>query len=78
MYGNRTIKDLRSNGPIGAQLNGNYCCPVKLLGGLSMLVKIDLNLLFVRIIGCYRSFLIKISAFYNAYSLKPKSKPLDE
>ena len=46
--------------------------------GLSVLVKIDLNLLFLRIIGYYRSFLVKISAFYNAYSLKLKTKPLDE
>ena len=45
---------------------------------LSVLVKIDLNLLFLRIIGYYRSFLVKISAFYNAYSLKLKTKPLDE
>ena len=30
---------------------------------LSVLVKIDLNLLFLRIIGYYRSFLVKISAF---------------
>ena len=42
---------------------------------LSVLVKIDLNLLFLRIIGYYRSFLVKISAFYNAYSLKLKTKP---
>ena len=40
--------------------------------GLSVLVKIDLNLLFLRIIGYYRSFLVKISAFYDAYSLKLK------
>ena len=46
--------------------------------GLSVLVKIDLNLLFLRIIGYYRSFLVKISAFYNTYSLKLKTKPLDE
>ena len=46
--------------------------------GLSVLVKIDLNLLFLRIIGYYRSFLVKISAFYNAYSLKLKTKPQDE
>ena len=45
---------------------------------LSVLVKIDLNLLFLRIIGYYRSFLVKISAFYNAYSLNLKTKPLDE
>ena len=45
---------------------------------LSVLVKIDLNLLFLRIIGYYRSFLVKISAFYNAYSLKLKTKPLDK
>ena len=45
---------------------------------LSVLVKIDLNLLFLRIIGYYRSFLVKISAFYNAYSLKLKTKLLDE
>ena len=45
---------------------------------LSVLVKIDLNLLFLRIIGYYRSFLVKISAFYNTYSLKLKTKPLDE
>ena len=37
--------------------------------GLSVLVKIDLNLLFLRIIGYYRCFLVKISAFYNTYSL---------
>ena len=46
--------------------------------GLSVLVKIDLNLLFLRIIGYYRSFLVKISAFYNAYGLKLKTKLLDE
>ena len=46
--------------------------------GLSVLVKIDLNLLFLRIIGYFRSFLVKISAFYNAYSLKLKTKPQDE
>ena len=40
---------------------------------LSVLVKIDLTLLFLRIIGYYRSFLIKISAFYNTYSLKLKT-----
>ncbi len=45
---------------------------------LSVLVKIDLNLLFLRIIGYYRSFLVKTSAFYNAYSLKLKTKPVDE
>ena len=50
----------------------------KTFWGLSVLVKIDLNLLFLRIIGYYRSFLVKISAFYNAYSLKLKTKPLDE
>ena len=46
--------------------------------GLSVLVKIDLNLLFLRIIGYYRSFLVKISAFYDAYGLKLKTKLLDE
>ena len=46
--------------------------------GLSVLVKIDLNLLFLRIIGYFRSFLVKISAFYNAYSLKLKTNPQDE
>ena len=46
--------------------------------GLSVLVKIDLNLLFLRIIGYFRSFLVKISTFYNAYSLKLKTKPQDE
>lgn len=46
--------------------------------GLSVLVKIDLNLLFLRIIGYFRSFLVKISAFYNTYSLKLKTKPHDE
>ena len=46
--------------------------------GLSVLVKIDLNLLFLRIIGYYRSFLVKISAYYNAYSLKLKTKPQDD
>ena len=50
----------------------------KTFWGLSVLVKIDLNLLFLRIIGYYRFFLIKIIAFYNAYSLKLKTKPLDE
>ncbi|ATV28754.1 hypothetical protein CTM63_06200 [Prevotella intermedia] len=34
--------------------------------------------LFLRIIGYYRSFLVKISVFYNAYSLKLKTRPLDE
>ncbi|EGQ11514.1 hypothetical protein HMPREF9136_2668 [Prevotella dentalis DSM 3688] len=43
-----------------------------------MLDKIDSNLLFVRIICYYRSFLTKISAFYNAYNLKLKTKPIDE
>ena len=49
----------------------------KIFWGLSVLVKIDLNLLFLRIIGYYRSFLIKISAFYNTYGLKLKTKLLD-
>ena len=31
-----------------------------------------------RIIGYYRSFLVKISAFYNDYSLKLKTKPPDK
>lgn len=50
----------------------------KTFWGLSVLVKIDLTLLFLRIIGYCRSFLIKRSAFYNTYSLKLKTKPLDE
>ena len=49
----------------------------KTFWGISVLVKIDLTLLFLRIIGYYRSFLIKISAFYNTFSLKQKTKPLD-
>ena len=50
----------------------------KTFWGLPVLDKIDSNLLFVRIICYYRSFLTKISAFYNAYNLKLKTKPLDE
>ena len=49
----------------------------KTFWGISVLVKIDLTLLFLRIIGYYRSFLIKISAFYNTFSLKQKIKPQD-
>ena len=49
----------------------------KTFWGISVLVKIDLTLLFLRIIGYYRSFLIKISAFYYTYSLKQKTKPQD-
>ena len=56
------------------QLLWNYYRKLLLSGktflGISVLVKIDLTLLFLRIIGYYRSFLIKISAFYNTFSLK--------
>ena len=64
---------------LDVRLSINICKNLLLSGKtfleLSVLVKIDFNLLFLRIVGYYRSFLVKTSAFYNAYSLKLKTKP---
>ena len=32
----------------------------------------------VNLFAYYRAFLVKISAFYNAYSLKLETKPMDK
>ena len=43
-----------------------------------MLDKIGLTYDFINLFGYYRAFLVKISTFYNAYSLKLKTKPMDK
>ena len=33
---------------------------------------------FINLFGYYSAFLVNISTFYNAYSLKLKTKPMDK
>ena len=61
---NKVLENLTKAGEIRRLSKGRYykiLVSDKTFLGLSVLVKIDLNLLFLRIIGYYRSFLVKIS-----------------
>ena len=47
---------------------GSYLCQIKQA----------LTYDFINLFGYYRAFLVKISAFYNTYSLKLETKPMDK